>query len=670
MKILSSLLLLTAIALAQQPANNPAQNPPPQNPSAQRPAMRPIPPAGVEVPAADRTELENGLRRLKTAMDKLKDHPLLPDVMIYHEAVRYALQYNEFFKLEEVFKAKLLLQHGEERARQLAEGRAPWTTATGLVVRGYVSKIDRSVQPYGLVIPASFTPNTTHRWRLDAWFHGRGETLSEVNFLTERETRNGEFTPRDTIVLHLYGRYCNANKFAGEVDLFEALDKVKQQYRIDENRILVRGFSMGGASAWQFGTHYPGLWAAIAPGAGFSESAQFLRLKLDGETAPPWWEQKLFHLYDATDYAANLFNTPLVAYNGENDGQKQAADMMEKAMDAEGLRLLRIVGPKTGHSYHPDSKVEIDRILDAIAERGRDPYPRKIRFTTWTLAYNQMKWVTIDALGKHWERARLNAEFVSGSSVVVETSNVNAFTLETGAGGCPLDLAGKPVVTIDGQKLNVIGPMSDRSWKVHFRKAGNQWAAVETPAVAGLHKVHGLQGPVDDAFLDSFVFVTPTGTPLAADVGKWVAGEQQRAITEWRRHFRGDAQVRKDAEITDADIAASNLILWGDPGSNKILARIADKLPIKWTADSVIVGDKRFAAATHAPILIFPNPLNPKKYVVLNSGFTFREFDYLNNARQIPKLPDYAVVDITTPPDFRYPGKIVLAGFFNEDWKF
>jgi hypothetical protein len=23
----------------------------------------------------------------------------------------------------------------------------------------------------------------------------------------------------DTIVIHLYGRYCNANKFAGEVDL-------------------------------------------------------------------------------------------------------------------------------------------------------------------------------------------------------------------------------------------------------------------------------------------------------------------------------------------------------------------------------------------------------------------------------------------------------------------
>jgi len=511
------------------------------------------------------------------------------------------------------------------------------------------------------VVPPSYSPNAPHRWRLDTWFHGRNETLSEVNFLADRIRNPGEFTPRDTIVLHLYGRFCNASKMAGEVDLFEAIDAVKRRYAIDENRILVRGFSMGGGSAWHIGTHYAGLWAAVAPGAGFSESAQFLHLRLTGDNAPPWWEQKLFHVYDATDYAVNLYNTPTVAYNGEIDPQKQAADMMERALAEEGLRLIRVVGPQTPHRYHPDSKVEIDRMLDAIAERGRDPYPRRVRFTTWTLAYNQMKWVTIDSLGKHWERARLDveiaAEIAGDSAVNVDTQNVTAFTLEMGSGGCPLDLARKPVVTIDGQKITAPGPMSDRSWSAHFRKSGNQWTLADAPFAAGLHKRHGLQGPVDDAFLDSFIFVSPTGAPQAPGVAKWVAAEEKHAITEWRRQFRGEAQVRDDKDVTDADIAASNLVLWGDPGSNKVLARIADRLPIKWPS-----------VATQVPILIYPNPLNPKKYVVLNSGFTFREFDYLNNARQIPKLPDYAVVDTTTPPNDRYPGKIVLAGFFNEDW--
>jgi hypothetical protein len=225
------------------------------------------------------------------------------------------------------------------------------------------------------------------------------------------------------------------------------------------------------------------------------------------------------------------------------------------------------------------------------------------------------------------------------------------------------------VVEIDGQEVAAPAPMSDRSWSAHFRKNGTRWTAVESASEPGLHKRHGMQGPVDDAFLSSFIFVRPTGTPAAPGIAKWVAAEQAHAIREWRRQFRGEAQVRDDAQITDAEIAASNLVLWGDPGSNRVLARIADKLPVRWEGEALVAGKRRFPATTHAPIAIYPNPLNPKRYVVLNSGFTFREYDYLNNARQIPKLPDWAVVDTTVPPDDRFPGKIVEAGFFNEKWE-
>ena len=110
---------------------------------------------------------------------------------------------------------------------------------------------------------------------------------------------------------------------------------------------------------------------------------------------------------------------------------------MEKSMAEEGMQLLRIVGPNTAHRYHPESKIEIERLLDALAKHGRDPYPRQVRFTTWTLAYNRMNWVTINGMAKHWERARLNASIQGASAVAVETSNVTAFTLQMGPGGCP-----------------------------------------------------------------------------------------------------------------------------------------------------------------------------------------------------------------------------------------
>ena len=184
-----------------------------------------------------------------------------------------------------------------------------------------------------------------------------------------------------------------------------------------------------------------------------------------------------------------------------------------------------------------------------------------------------------------------------------------------------------------------------------------------------LRKRHGLQGPIDDAFMDSFVMVRPTGKPLHEKIGKWTETELTHAVTHWRKHFRGEARVKRDDEVSEADIADSNLILWGDPQSNKILAKIAGKLPIRWHAQAIHVARKKYPAEQHTLALIYPNPLNPKRYVVLNSGFTYREYDYLNNARQVPKLPDYAVIDVRVPVTSQAPGGIAAAGFFGERWE-
>jgi pimeloyl-ACP methyl ester carboxylesterase len=642
--------------------------------------VRPIPPRGIDVPPAVRAELEaetaalgKEIDGLRTALkDKARPLDLLPDVQVYHNAVRYALTYNEFHKAKELDVARSLLKQGRERAQLLREGKAPWETATGLVVRGYRSRIDDSVQPYGLVVPASYQSGTPYRHRLDAWFHGRGETLSELSFIDGRQRSPGEFTPPHAFVLHPYGRYGNANKFAGETDLFEALEHVKKHYPIDDDRIVVRGFSMGGAACWQFAVHYAGLWAAAAPGAGFAETAEFLRVFQNEPVKPTWYEQKLWHLYDCTDYALNLFNCPTVAYSGEIDRQKQAADVMARAMSEEWLELVHVIGPKTGHAYHPQAKQGINRRIDAIAAKGRDPLPENIRFTTWTLRYNRMNWITIDELGEHWERARVDAKIVlppvvaQDGHVSVTTKNVTALTIDVPPGYWPF---GHCRVYLDGKLVEGSLARSDRSVLLHYRLRKGEWRRVESPDDGTLRKRHGLQGPIDDAFMDRFVMVRPTGKPLHEKAGAWAAAEMTRAIDHWRRQFRGEARVLDDTAVTDAVIADSNLVLWGDPGSNHVLAKIADRLPIRWDREAIHIGDKSYPAGEHAAILIYPNPLNPRRYVVLNSGFTFRDYDYLNNARQVPKLPDYAVIDLRVPPSTRAPGKVVEAGFFDERWQ-
>jgi pimeloyl-ACP methyl ester carboxylesterase len=664
-----SLLLPFTVTLAAR-ADGPQDNIPEK--------VRRIPAPGVKIPDADRERLQTDVDKLGEEIEALRGQlkgkasllELLPDVQIFHNAVRYALKYDEFFDLKELGMARVLLNHGFDRAKLLRDGKPTWTTQTGPVVRGYVSKIDNSVQPYGLVVPASYQANTPHKFRLDFWCHGRGEKLTELAFLGQRLNSLGEFTPQNAFVLHLYGRYSNANRFAGEVDLFEAYDSVRKRYPIDENRLVIRGFSMGGAACWQFATHHPGMWAAAAPGAGFSETKEFLEFFQEEKLSPTWYHVKLWHLYDSTDYAVNLFNCPTVAYSGEIDKQKQAADVMARELLKEGLRLTHLIGPNTGHGYQPAAKAEINRRIDLIVAGGRDNVPPKIRFTTWTLRYNDCRWVRVDALHKHWERARLDAEIASPSAVQVKTANVDAFTLALPSGQLLLDPGGKVQITIDDHEpVTVTGPETDRSLTVHLRKKNGTWVAVPSADDGTLAKRHGLQGPIDDAFLDRFVMVRPTGTPLNEKVGKWAASEMAHAVEHWRRQFRGEALVKDDNAITDADIASSNLVLWGDSSSNKVLAKIADKLPIRWNADGVVVGDKKFAAGNHALVLIFPNPLNPKKYVVLNSGFTYREYDYLSNARQNAKLPDFAVVDVNSPVTSQFPGAIVDAGFFDERWQ-
>jgi predicted esterase len=642
-----------------------------------RAASTRVPPPGIAIAEKDRAELRAGADVLAREIASLRSSArsdLLPDVEIYHKAVDWALRYDEFYRSNEVGSARTLLKQGMERAKQLRDGHPSWLTATGLVVRGYVSKIDGSVQPYGLVVPGTFATEPDKARRLDVWLHGRDNNLTELKFISDRQRSYGEFTPADTFMLHPYGRYCNAFKFAGEADVFEALEHVKKSYPIDNRRIALRGFSMGGAGVWHLAAHHPRVWAVAAPGAGFAETAEYQKLGANRAKIPSW-EQKLWQLYDATDYAANFFNLPVIAYNGTDDPQRQAADVMERAMKAEGLKLPRIWGTNVGHKYTPEGKREVSQFVDEAVAAGKGAFPKTIRFTTRTLRFNRARHLRVDELIKPWARAEIVVTTAANDSLEIQTRNISAFSL-FGIKDAPHWL--QSGVRIDGRlaPASAIGFANPSGMEISFRRGINgDWNSAALPLQKNgtsnqadpapdkaLHKLHGLQGPIDDAFMDSFLIVRPTGQPQNAQVGAWMTGALAKATNDWRAQFRGDARVKDDSQVTDADIAAHNLVLFGDPKSNKLLARIANKLPIQWSAQTVKAGGKSFPAATHVPVFIFPNPLNPQRYVVLNSGFTFAAASAGSNAQQTPKLPDYAVLDVTTD-------SAVLADFFDEQWQ-
>ncbi|HEX7900080.1 MAG TPA: prolyl oligopeptidase family serine peptidase, partial [Planctomycetota bacterium] len=551
-----------------------------------------IPGPGVPIPEADRAELRKAVDDLGGAND--------PDNLIVRKAIDWALRYDEFLDAKDVAAAK----------RLLTEKPKP-----GLATHAYRSKIDGSLQPYGMVLPANYEPG--RKYRLDFWLHGRDEKLTELRFLDQRRRSPGEFTPPDTLVLHLYGRFCNASKFAGEVDLFEALDDAKKRYSIDEERICVRGFSMGGASAWHIGAHHAGLWAAVAPGAGFAETPVYARM-FDDPVKPTDYEQKLWHWYNATDYAINLRNTTVIAYSGELDKQKAAADTMVAAAKAEGFEFPHVIGPKTEHKYEPEAKKEVARLVDAAAAKGRTP-SELVRFTTWTLRYPTMKWLTVHGLEKHWERARLEVALDGGRAVVLKAENVTSFRIA----------ANIKQIDIDGR------PLSSDGW---CSKLNGRW---EAKPLDGLRKRPGLQGPIDDAFMDGFV----------------VAAQGQgfkEAAEAWRRTMRGDFPA-------GADDGKRNVVYFGDYTHPKV-AEIAKRAGFTWDASGVSVHGKTYPGHTLA--LIYPDG---NRYIVLNSGFTWAENAAASNSRHVPLLPDWAIIDPKATGKMSQ--RVAAAGFFDEEWK-
>src|SRR3954470_8303076 len=102
---------LSAQLLAQAPAPATPPKPKPTPPPVlDKLGIKLIPQPGVTIPEGDRSELQAGVtalgKEIVVTRAKLKDKPellaLLPDVMIFHKAVDWALRYNEFFDVKQV----------------------------------------------------------------------------------------------------------------------------------------------------------------------------------------------------------------------------------------------------------------------------------------------------------------------------------------------------------------------------------------------------------------------------------------------------------------------------------------------------------------------------------------------------------------------------------------
>jgi hypothetical protein len=272
-------------------------------------------------------------------------------------------------------------------------------------------------------------------------------------------------------------------------------------------------------------------------------------------------------------------------------------------------------------------------------------------------------------MDEHYTRAELDARVLSDGAIEIqEPKNVSRFALLP-----PITKATRLRLRIGGANIIVpaFGGTADHR-KIVVGKHDGRWSYLgEMGSLELTGKRPGLQGPIDDAFTAPFLCVRGTGQAWNPSVQAWADANLKRFAYEWSRYFRGDLPIKDDSAVTDEDLKRFNLVLFGDPGSNRWIDRVVTMLPIRWTRTECAIGSVSAPAGTHAPVLIQPNPLARDRYVVINSGHTFHERELSTlNYLLFPRLADWAIVRIPErSAELPQAPDIVKTGFFDEAWE-
>ena len=184
----------------------------------------------------------------------------------------------------------------ESIAAAVRLGKNPFAAKTGDFKRHYLLESASEIMPYRLYVPTSYTSGAQGAaFPLIVALHGLGGT--EDSFFTGYDNLMPKLAEQHGYIIaaplgyRVDGSYGwglgnqpadpNTRRLQerSEDDVMQVLRLVRQQYRIDENRIYLAGHSMGAIGTWKIAPKFPEIWAAIAPFAGSGTPSTLERIR-------------------------------------------------------------------------------------------------------------------------------------------------------------------------------------------------------------------------------------------------------------------------------------------------------------------------------------------------------------------------------------------------------
>ncbi|MGV3560547.1 carboxylesterase family protein [Larkinella arboricola] len=503
------------------------------------------------------------------------------------------------------------------------------------------SNVDDTEQPYGLYLPKNYNPKK--KYPLVIMLHGAGSNhrlslrrvfgKSNINGETDVEATKyfPEWADVNYIVASPFARGTVGYQGVAEKDVYDVLADVKKRFSIDDDRVYLTGYSMGGGGTLWIGLSRPDVWAAIAPVC----------------PAPPRGTDAL---------AGNALNYPVHIFQGDADPAVKVEgtrEWVQRFKDA-GVNIIYQEYPGVKH----DSWVNAYQdgfIFSWFDKFKRNRFPERVRFSTRQYKYNSAYWVQIDQLTPG-TLATVDARFSSPNHLDVTTSNIGALTLKL-AGHRSFKAKNPLEVVIDGKTVSA--PTSDA---VTLVKRGSGWEVTPyqpTPTA----KRPGAEGPLSEPFADRHVYVYGTADNPSPEELKNRQDQAFQAAnwSAYRGEFLGRIMVfpriLADKEIRPSDLESANLVLFGTKETNSLVAKFSDRLPIQLNPGTSDYG------------LFYVFPVN-NHYVTINSGLPWWTdtqapmggFSLNNRAMAVTSgFKDFILFKGT----YKTP---VAEGYFDNDW--
>lgn len=485
----------------------------------------------------------------------------------------------------------------------IEEHREAYRNVPGLHLRGFYSAIDGQLQSYILYIPKNYR-RTDGPIPLEIVVPYVEE--APIPFLTSVPVAEisvlaimGRAADQDGIAfMWMNNRGNTVGSDFGDTDMFAALDQIEKDYAIDSNRLYLYGACSGGREALTLAAKYPSRFAAVGV---LSPNARFgMRGSPDSSDAYAkiWEDQK-----SPVDTIGNLLNIPIYDIHGDQDFHTplQNSLLLQDAAKTSGVDFhLEVVRGGTELRFPADPRVQM---LHWFKGKRRVENPDHVVLTTTQMRYDRAYWLQVERLGSSVEAAKIEAKYQDGQ-LEVEAHNVEKYRLDATA----LRQKSDHLKVLTNGTVSFEGLVDSQPWitvdlSPHRRSAST------------LQKTAQTGGPLSDAFTGSFLVVVGSkGDAERAGDAKHLADQ---FVASWKERYFVGCRMKKDEDVSAQDIQEYNLVLFGDPSSNELLTKMAEKLPFRQIPSGLKGLAGTVAGTNLSAQYIYPNPLNPERYVLV-----------------------------------------------------